>query len=214
MTKRVAARALLLSTLWVLGLTVHSHAGWSVGVRLNVPAYRYRPYYRYCPPYYRYRPYYYHPIYVRPRPVVVREVEVPVYPAPRPVYQQPPVAPPPTPVPTPAPVTTPIATTSIATTRAADVQAYLKQLQHHDERERAEAAIQLGRLRALSAVPTLQATLSNDRSARARESAARALGLIGSPDSLASLDRAAKTDVIPAVRQSASFSAEVIRTRR
>jgi len=56
--------------------------------------------------------------------------------------------------------------------------------------------------------------LASDRSPAVRDSAARALGLIGSRASLAALDRAAQSDDDRDVRRSAQFAAEVIRTDR
>ena len=57
-----------------------------------------------------------------------------------------------------------------------------------------EAALQLGRSRATEAVEPLSQMLSGDRSPQAREAAARALGLIGSPASLPALQQAAQAD--------------------
>jgi HEAT repeat protein len=60
----------------------------------------------------------------------------------------------------------------------------------------------------------LAATLAGDRSPVVRESAARALGLIGSAQALPALQRAAQADSDRDVRRSAQFAVEVIQTRR
>jgi HEAT repeat protein len=87
----------------------------------------------------------------------------------------------------------------------------MQRLHLPDDRDRAEAAVQLGRLRATSAVGHLTGLLSNDRSSRVREAAARALGLLGSQDGLPGLQRAALSDDDAEVRKSATNSAEFIR---
>jgi HEAT repeat protein len=71
--------------------------------------------------------------------------------------------------------------------------------------------MQLGRLRAGRAVEALTHALEQDSSPAVREAAARALGLIAAPSSLAALQRAAGADEDRDVRHSASFAAEVIR---
>jgi HEAT repeats len=197
----------------LLAVVPHAQAGWSVGIGLNFPVYG-RPYYH-GPRVYR--PY---PVYVQPAPLLVQPVPVyqPVYPAysvpaapvaPAPVPE---LAPAPAPVPAPAPAPAPLPTVSYTpSSREADVDRYLQKLQNPDPRERTEAAVQLGRLRATRAVPQLSATLSNDRSPAVRDGAARALGLIGSTDALAALQRAAQSDDDRDVRRSASYAAEVIR---
>jgi hypothetical protein len=154
----------------------------------------------YCGPYF-YRPY---PVYVAPPPVYVQPAPVYVQPA-QPVYQ---AAPAPASAYPPAPVTA----YSPGSTREGDIQRYTQGLQHTDPRERAEAAVQLGRLRAASAVPSLSALLTNDRSPAVRDAAARALGLVGSADALSALQRAAQADDDRDVRRDASYAAEVIRT--
>jgi HEAT repeat protein len=53
--------------------------------------------------------------------------------------------------------------------------------------------------------------LNSDTSPRARDAAARALGLIAAPQSLNALQTAAQADDDREVRQSARFAAEVIR---
>jgi HEAT repeat protein len=73
--------------------------------------------------------------------------------------------------------------------------------------------VQLGKLHDPRAIDPLAATLSGDRSPVVRESAARALGLIGSPGALPALQHAAQTDSDHDVRRSAQFAAEVIQNR-
>jgi HEAT repeat protein len=80
-----------------------------------------------------------------------------------------------------------------------------------DERVRAEAMVQLGRLKAPRAVEPLTQALGSDRSPLVREAAARGLGLIAAPSSLPALQRAAQSDDDRDVRHSAAFAAEVIR---
>ena len=72
--------------------------------------------------------------------------------------------------------------------------------------------MQLGRGRVNAAVPVLIKLLRED-SPQVRDAAARALGLIGSADSLDALQTAALADDSKEVRQSAQFAAEVIRSR-
>jgi hypothetical protein len=173
-----------------------TRAGWSVGVTIGAPYCHHRCH----PPFAVYRPY---PIYVRPAPVFVQPVTVvePVE-----VYQPVPVVRPVAPstsrsvLPPPSPVES-----------NEDVERYQRQMQSAEPRERAEAIMQLGRLRAPGAREALTAALNNDRSPLVRETAARALGLFGSPDSLDALQRAAQTDEDREVRRSASYAAEVIR---
>jgi HEAT repeat protein len=87
----------------------------------------------------------------------------------------------------------------------------LQRLASGDDRGRAEAAQQLGRLRDGRAVGPLTRALEQDRSPAVRDAAARGLGLIGSPASLYALQRAAQADDDRDVRRSAGFAAEVIR---
>jgi HEAT repeat protein len=97
---------------------------------------------------------------------------------------------------------------------AADINRQLQLLADPDERVRADSAMELGRLRAVRAVDPLAATLAGDRSAMVRESAARALALIGSSKALPALQQAALSDSDRDVRHSAQFAIEVVRTGR
>jgi len=191
----------VLATAALLAATPGAQARVAVGVGIGIgfPIY---PHYcgPYCGPYY-YRPY---PVYVAPAPVYVQPAPVYVQPV-QPAYQ---AAPAPTSAYPPAPVTA----YSPGSTREDDIQRYTQGLQHTDPRQRAEAAVQLGRLRATGAVPSLTAMLTNDRSPAVRDAAARALGLIGSADALSALQRAAQVDDDRDVRRDASYAAEIIRT--
>ena len=71
--------------------------------------------------------------------------------------------------------------------------AHMGQLTLADDTARSDAAIQLGRMKAASAVAALANVLAKDASPMVRDSAARALGLIGSPESLSALTHAAVT---------------------
>src|SRR5262249_17293922 len=119
-------------------------------------------------------------------------------------------APPAAPEPPPAQATLPPPVPQ-ATDR--EIDALLVRLNDNDERVRAEAALQLGRLQARRAVEPLSATRAGDRSPAARDAAARALGLIGTPATLPALQRAAQADDDREVRASARFAAETVRDR-
>jgi HEAT repeat protein len=95
-----------------------------------------------------------------------------------------------------------------------EIDHHLQQLADPDERVRAETVMQLGRLRASSAVDPLAATLAGDRSPSVREAAARALALIGSPKALPALQQAALADGDRDVRHSAQFAIEVVQSGR
>ena len=85
-------------------------------------------------------------------------------------------------------------------------------LDNADDHVRADAAVQLGRMKASRAVQPLMRLLAGDRSASVREAAARALGLIGDTATLPALQRAAQADDDHDVRHSAQFAAEGIRS--
>jgi hypothetical protein len=185
-----------------------AQAGWSVGVRFNVPLYR--PYYPHYHHYHYHRPY---PIYLAPAPVYVPQ---PVVVQPAPVWQ--PVYPAPTYAqvtqPTVRPTTPPVLPAPKQVAPSAEVQKLLQQLADPDEKVRADTAVQLGRLKATQAVDPLAAVLAGDRSPVAREAAARALALIGSARGLAALQRAALADADRDVRHSAQFAIDVIQAGR
>jgi hypothetical protein len=184
-----------------------AHGFVGIGINLGVPVYR-----PYCGPYYRPYGYYYvapAPVYVAPAPIVVQPAPIytPVYTAPVatvPVTTAPVVsrsAAPDEPLPLPKTVTV-----------AGDVNRLIQQLFDQEERVRSDAAMELGRMKSDRAVEPLITVLTSDRSPLARESAARALGLIGAPRSLTSLQQTAQADSDRDVRRSAQFSAEIIRT--
>jgi hypothetical protein len=188
-----------------------------VGIGLPVwgpPCYGWRPYY--------YRPYYYAPYYYAPPPVVVAQ------PAPVTVVQPAPVTvvQPSQPAATalqPVPVTQstsasspepPLVRAASADSRQTAVSGWLQRLSHSDDAVRSEAAIELGRMKARRAVDPLAATLAGDRSPAVREAAARALGLIGSPQALTALQHAALADNDNNVRHIAQFAADVIQSNQ
>jgi HEAT repeat protein len=115
--------------------------------------------------------------------------------------------------PAPLPAPTPLPASAVASSgpRPNQVNDYLRQLSSADEQARAGAMVQLGRMKAQQAAEPIGQALAGDRSPVAREAAARALGLIGSPASLPALQRAAQADDDREVRHSAQFAAEVIR---
>jgi hypothetical protein len=202
-----------------------AQAGVRVGIGIGLPLFPGPCYY----PYYRPYPYYYPGyVYVAPPPVVVAPAPATVVApatvaaAPAPVVSQSAPAtlqaPPATqnnyqaqssPLP-PAPE--PVVRAAAAEERQVTADGYLQMLNNADERVRAEAVLQLGRMRADRAVDPLAATLAGDRSPAVRETAARALGLIGSPRALTVLQHAAQADADRDVRRSAQFAAEVIQT--
>jgi HEAT repeat protein len=91
------------------------------------------------------------------------------------------------------------------------MQHLFQMLRDPGEGARVSAVMQLGRSRVQQAVAPLSQALGDDPSARVREAAARALGLIASPESLNALQTAAQADDDREVRHSAQFAAEVIR---
>jgi hypothetical protein len=177
--------------------------GWSVGINVGSPYY-YRPYY--------YRPYYYGPpwgvrygVYVAPPPVIVEPVPVATA---VPVTTAVAVPPPPPPVPA-ASLAQPAAT--LPEPRPVEASTELANLNSTDERVRADAILRLGRRKDRRAVQPLIKALREDSSPAVRETAARALGLIGAPAALTALQHAAGADDDRDVRRSASFAADVIR---
>jgi hypothetical protein len=190
------------------GTTALAHGGVAVGIGIGFPIFPrpccYAPYYY---PGYYYRPVYVEPapVYVAPAPIVVPQPVV-VQPAPAVAGPQPSVVAQPTP-------TTPVTSTFQATDPKKTMEAgtLLQLLNDPDEKTRAEAVIQLGRLKSDPAVPSLCATLAGDKSPVVRESAARALGLICAPRSLTALIHAAQADADSDVRRSASFAVEIIK---
>jgi hypothetical protein len=174
-----------------------------IGIGIGFGAPIYRPYYApYYAPYYR--PYYYAPrppIIIEPAPIVYQPAPVVVQ-QPQPVY-----------VPAPAQTaSSPQQAVYQASRPTSSVDGLLANLRSADENVRRDSAMDLGRMKATTAVQPLTATLAGDQSPVVRESAARALGLIGSSQALTALLHAAQSDPDRDVRHSAQFSVEVIRT--
>ena len=190
-----------------------ARAGIGIGIGVGFPGY-YRPYYGYG----WYRPYGVG-VYVAPPPVVVAPPPVyavaPAATVVQPVYSAPPPPPPPTtpaaPPPTAVAASAPEPELTPVPRLTGNAGAYLRDLSNPDERVRAEASVQLGRMKVQQAVEPLTQLLGRDRSPTVRDAAARALGLIGSPAALTALQTAAQADDDRDVRRSASFAADVIR---
>ncbi len=207
--RKIALAGLLLTC--AAPAVAHAHGGLSIGIGIGLPIYR--P----CYGYGWYRPY---PVYVAPAPVVVA-APAPVYavaPAAtvvQPTYSAAPPPPPATtsaaPPPSVVAAAAPEAELTPPPRLAGNAGAYLRDLSNPDERVRAEAGVQLGRMKVQQAVEPLTRLLGQDRSPTVRDAAARALGLIGSPAALMALQTAAQADDDRDVRRSASFAADVIR---
>jgi HEAT repeat protein len=119
----------------------------------------------------------------------------------------------PTPVAPPAtspPAPTYAAPATYAAPQQDGAERHLQLLASPDERVRADAALELGRMRATRAIDRLAAALAGDRSPAVRDAAARALGLIGDRRALPALQHAAQADGDRDVRRSAQFAVEVI----
>jgi hypothetical protein len=170
------------------------HGGWSIGINLAPPVF--------YPPWgcYYYRPY---PVYYAPPPVVVQPAPVHVQPAPAPGVQAQPVQRADNSQANPQ-------LTSVSYDNPAEVDRNLPLLADPSEQVRADAALRLGKLKALRAIDPLAATLSGDCSPSVRDAAARALGLIGSTRGLTALKYAAQADSDRDVRHSAQFAVEII----
>ena len=177
-----------------------AHAGPYVGVYIGGPYYR--PYWG--GPYYYYRPVV--PLYVAP-PIVVQPA--PVVPGPA-ISTTPPTT---ATLPYLSPPQTGLNPPRMLETRGDEIDRLLDNLFNQDEKVRADAAIQLGRMKARRAAEPLERVLTTDRSAEVREAAARGLGLIGAPASVRALQRAAQNDEDRGVRNSAQFAVDVIRGR-
>jgi HEAT repeats len=180
-----------------------------VGVRIGIGVPLYvgpGPYYYGAYPY----PYYYPaPAYVAPPAVVYQTAPATV------VVRSPGEAVPPPasntpPSPTPLPTVTNVVPVSNQT--SPEINAIVQQLSDAKDTVRRDAAVELGRQKAQSAVDALMNMLAKDTSPLAREGAARGLGLIASPRSLNALIFAAQADNDREVRRSAQFAVEVIRS--
>ena len=168
---------------------VQAGVRWSIGVNLGAPCYG--PYYGPC-----YRPSSRPVVYVGPPPLIY---------APAPIYVVPGTAIVVPAVPAAAPPSV------VRAARPAVESANLSSLNDPVAKTRADACIGLGRAKDTRALVSLARCLKEDDNPQVRDAAARALGLIGSPTSLDTLQRAASGDADRDVRRSASFAAEVIR---
>ncbi len=211
-----SGRMVLVVLLGLWGCTT-AQAGvrWSIGVGVGVPCWGYPgPYYG--PGY----GYYYRPVYLPPPTVIVQPtpvaVAVPVPPpAPAPVSTcasvEQPCAPPPAPGYSVSPVAAPTSGLAVVARSARPDIERVTGLASTEEGERARAAVEAGRRKDRRALGQLQQLLRQDSSPQVRDAAARGLGLIGDPSSLAALQHAAQADEDREVRHSAAFAAEVIR---
>jgi HEAT repeats len=192
--------AVALMALWA-ACAAPADAAWvRVGIGIGLPIYPAPWYGPYGYPYYQ--PY---PVYVSPPPVYVAPAPAVVQPAPT-VYQPVPAVqsrsqnyeelPPPR---------------ANTTANQPDISRFLQQMSSGEERVRADAALELGRMKAQQALDPLCSLLNSDNSPQVRETAARALGLLGNSRALPVLQNAALADNDREVRHSAQFSAEVIR---
>jgi hypothetical protein len=196
----------LLAGLLVAAAASGAQAGVRIGVGIGIGFPCYRPYY-YAP-----YPYYYYPApVVVGAPVVAAPVAVAT---PTAVVAGSPAPAPAAPVATPAPAPTPVVegTTTVPPLAPVSGSQDLNALSDPNAQVRAEACIRLGRSKDRQAVSPLVRVLRDDANPATREAAARALGLIGAPSSLAALQNAAQADDDRDVRRSASFAAEVIRS--
>jgi hypothetical protein len=201
-----------------------AQAGWGgvrVGIGIGFPiGYPcYGPYYR---PYYYGYPYYAPAVVVAaPPPAIIVQQPAPA-PAGSSYQPAPPSTPPPT-LPAPTPISSgsafqtqppPLAPVVAQSTQdlAPETDRLVRLLRDPGEGARVSAAMQLGRGKVMQAVEPLTQTLNGDSSARVRDAAARALGLIAAPSSLNALQTAAQADDDTEVRHSAQFAAEVIRS--
>jgi len=177
-----------------------------VGVRVGIGV----PLYVGPGPYYYGYPYpYYAPTYVVPPPVVYQQPAPYVSAVPAPVSTGTVSAS----TPVSAPNATPAADHVIPASNQvpAQIDAIARQLSDGNETVRRDAALELGRMKARNAVDILSNVLAKDPSPVARDGAARALGLIASPQSLNALIYAAQADNDREVRHSAQFAVETIR---
>jgi hypothetical protein len=194
---------LLVVAMLLAAVTPAQSQAWvRVGIGIGFPVYPYGPpcYGPYYYPYYQ--PY---PVYVAPAPIYAAPAQSVAQPAPAPV-----------------PVVQPQQSRSqsfvetvppprLVNVNQSNVSRYLEQLSQQDDRVRGEAAMELGRAKAPEAIDPLCALLNNDQNSQVRETAARALGLIGNARALNALQNAALADNDRDVRHSAQYAAEVIR---
>jgi hypothetical protein len=213
--------ALAFTLVLAVGPLAQNAQAW-VGVRIGIGVPLYvgpGPYY------YGGYPYYYPPpVYVAPAPAVVYQTAPPavVVRSSSPDTSEPIPAPqsPPAPIPVPPSSAPPAAyappvisnVVPVSNQSSPQVDAAVRRLSDGNETVRRDAAIELGRLKALSAVDALASVLTKDPSPIARDGAARGLGLIASPRCLNALIYAAQADNDREVRHSAQFAVEAIRS--
>jgi HEAT repeat protein len=103
-------------------------------------------------------------------------------------------------------------TTPVSSNWQAEVDSWLQQLRSPQEQVRADALVQLGKLKAERATGAMVKALKDDPIPAVRDAAARGLGLLATQTALPALQRAALEDADREVRHSASFAAELIRS--
>ena len=182
------------------------YTSWSVSVGGPV----YRPYYPY--PYYGYG--YYRPAYYGPAPIYLEAPPMVVVPSRAAACS--PCAQPSVSQASPIPSEPPVIQigAQLETPATTSVEGHLANLRNPSEAVRANSVLELGRMRAATAVDPLNATLAGDQSPVVRDAAARALGMIGSPRSLTVLMHSGQADADRDVRRSAQFAVDVIRSRQ
>ena len=210
--KKIVLTFALLMLLGLTPLTQQAHAWGSVRIGIGLPLYVGPGPYYYGPRYY------YPPTYVVPAPQVVYQTAPPTVAIQPPTGSSEAVPPPqinvaPAPViPSAAPLPPVTNVIPLSNQSSPQIDALMAQLSHTSETARRDAALQLGRMKANSAVDALVNVLAKDASPIARDGAARGLGLIASPASLKALIYAAQADDDREVRRSAQFAVEVIRS--
>jgi hypothetical protein len=208
-------------------LAQKAQAWGGVRIGIGIPLYVGPGYYGYGYGYPYAYPYpYYAPGYVVPAAPVYQVAPATVAPS----YQLPPpatVVPAPTAAANntaPAPYVAPAPTATTAPTFQAaaavipasnrttpQADALVRQLADPSDTVRRDAALELGRMKALSAIDAITNVLQKDSSPVARDGAARGLGLLGSAQAMRALIYAAQADNDREVRHSAQFAVQVIR---
>jgi HEAT repeat protein len=127
---------------------------------------------------------------------------------------QPNVAPEPglTPPPLPQPIARATHTQSLVAA-SADFESLVASTRHPDEKVRQDAVLRLSRVDSPRAVDALNAVLARDPMPEVRDTAARVLGGMGKAGALVALRTAAASDPDATVRQSATYSVEMIQAR-
>jgi HEAT repeats len=94
---------------------------------------------------------------------------------------------------------------------AAGVDQALQLINSPRDRDRIDGALALGRARVEKGIEPLRKMLADDPNPRVREAAARALGLVATPECAKALEKAARADDDGEVRRTARLAAQVIR---